>query len=116
MTSLQGLCWLHLMKRSWGFSFFLLRPVCFCFDYCCVPFVVNFNVLDLSFHCILQSILPCSGGYRGDITPKRITDTDRQCCAGVSSKDVATLTKGAGLLRSVNRGLTCATTTDSLNL
>src|SRR4029434_4453397 len=56
-------------------------PVCFCFDYCCVPFVVDLNVLDISFHCILQSILPLSGGYRGDITPKRITDTDRQYSA-----------------------------------
>ena len=27
------------------------------FDYCCVPFVVDINVLDTSFHCILQSIL-----------------------------------------------------------
>src|SRR4029434_11271794 len=87
-----------------------------CFDYCCVPFVVNFNVLDLSFNCILQSILRCSGGYRGDITPKRITDTDRQCCACTSSKDVATVTKGAGLLRTVNSALTCARATDSTNL
>src|SRR4029434_1973960 len=47
MTSLQGLCWLHLMKRSWGFSFFLLRPVYFCFDYCCVHFVVDLNILDI---------------------------------------------------------------------
>src|SRR4029434_5595770 len=77
MTSLQGLCWLHLMKRSWGFSFFLLRPVCVCFDYCCVHFVVDLNILDISFHCILQFLLPGSGGYRGGITPKIITHTER---------------------------------------
>ena len=99
-----------------GFLIFWLRPVCFCFDYCCVPFVVDLNVLDISFHCILQSILPWSGGYRGDITTKRITDTDRQYSAWTSSKDVATVTKSMGLLRTVNSALTCARTTDSPNL
>ena len=27
----------------------LLRPVCFYFDYCCVPFVVDLNVLDITY-------------------------------------------------------------------
>src|SRR4029434_8807892 len=44
-----------------------------------------------------------------------LTLTDR-CCALTSSKDVATVTKGAGLLQTFNSALTCARTTDSPNL
>ena len=51
------------------------RPVCNWLRFLLFPFVANFNIFYISFHCILQSLLPGSGRYRGGITSKIVTHT-----------------------------------------
>ena len=80
---------------------------------CCFLFVANFNIFNISFHCILPSLLPGSGRYRSGITPKILTPTDSYRLSpylpwlfGLTVSrivsDVATVTKGAWPWGTVN--------------
>src|SRR4029434_10785377 len=114
MNSLSTrLCWLHLMKRLWGFSFLLLRPVCFCFDYCCVHFVIDLNIkiypstaycspFCLDLEDIVEVLLQKSSLTLTAIALVHVLAMAFGLTVPGIVSDIATVTKGAGPWRSVN--------------